>query len=271
MIMSKTENNTQDQKMKTCMMAIASPLLSILGICLLVLILCWEGAYSFFGLSLIPFYLTPFYVYGHLISGLMVIAGIVVGILVIKKGRDKWGTLKAGRFAIVGVVMGAIFLVFWFLQSPRSTFTTQKRCAANLRVLGRAMLIHSCGDGPYPAANEWCDFLVQEGYTLEETFVCDGAREGRCNYAINPNVSPISHPRLVLLFETKGGWNQFGDSELLTFENHKGKGCNVLFNDGHVEFVKTEQLGQLKWKVEEKDSESIEQEIGGTKQEGGST
>jgi prepilin-type processing-associated H-X9-DG protein len=65
-----------------------------------------------------------------------------------------------------------------------------------------------------------------------------------------------------LLFETKGG-NQFGGPELLSFGNHKGKGCNILFNDGHVEFVKKEQLGQLKWKVEEKDGESIEQEVDG--------
>ncbi len=267
--MSRTKNNTQDQKMKNCMMAIVSPLLSILGICLLVLILYWEGAYRFFGLSLIPFYLTPFYVYGHLISGLMVIAGIVVGILVIKKGRDKRGTLKAGRFAIVGVVMGAVFFVFWVFQSPHSTFTTQKRCAANLRVLGRAMLIYSCGDGPYPTANKWCDLLVQGGYTLEETFVCDGAREGRCNYAINPNVSPISHPRLVLLFETKGGWNQFGGPELLTTENHKGEGCNVLFNDGHGEFVKAEDIAELKWGIdEEEDTETHADDSGNFRRPG---
>jgi len=68
-----------------------------------------------------------------------------------------------------------------------------------------------------------------------------------CHYAINPNVSPYSHSRLVLLFETEGGWNQFGGPEILTFENHKGKGCNILFNDGHVDFVKPKQLGELKW------------------------
>jgi prepilin-type processing-associated H-X9-DG protein len=53
-------------------------------------------------------------------------------------------------------------------------------------------------------------------------------------------------------------WNQFGGSELLTTDNHKGEGCNVLFNDLHVEFIKTERLGELKWDVEEKDSGSIE-------------
>lgn len=53
-------------------------------------------------------------------------------------------------------------------------------------------------------------------------------------------------------------WNQVGGSEILTTDNHKGIGCNVLFNDGHVEFVKAERLGELKWDAEEKDSESIE-------------
>lgn len=46
-------------------------------------------------------------------------------------------------------------------------------------------------------------------------------------------------------------WNQFGGPEILTFENHRGKGCNILFNDYHVEFVTPERLGELKWKVEE--------------------
>jgi hypothetical protein len=39
---------------------------------------------------------------------------------------------------------------------------------------------------------------------------------------------------LVLLFETKGGWNQYGGPELLSTKNHKGDGCHVLINDSHV-------------------------------------
>lgn len=30
------------------------------------------------------------------------------------------------------------------------------------------------------------------------------------------------------------------------------KGYNILFNDGHVEFVKPEELDKLKWKAEQK-------------------
>ena len=62
---------------------------------------------------------------------------------------------------------------------------------------------------------------------------------------------------VVLLFETKAGWNQFGGPELLTTEHHEGKGCNVLFNDGDVEFIKKEQVGELKWKVDKGDSNEI--------------
>ena len=64
---------------------------------------------------------------------------------------------------------------------------------------------------------------------------------------MNPNCHPNSPPDMVLLFETKGGWNQFGGPELLTTENHKGEGCYVLFNDVHVEFIKKEAINELKW------------------------
>ena len=53
-------------------------------------------------------------------------------------------------------------------------------------------------------------------------------------------------------------WNQVGGPELLTTENHKRKVYNFLFNDGHVESVKAERLGELKWDTEKKDSETIE-------------
>lgn len=44
-------------------------------------------------------------------------------------------------------------------------------------------------------------------------------------------------------------WNQVGGFENMTTQYHSGKGCNILFCDGHAEFVKTEELPKLKWKV----------------------
>ena len=76
-------------------------------------------------------------------------------------------------------------------------------------------------------------------------------RKGRCYYAINPDCNPDSPPNTVLLFESKVGWNQFGGPELLTTENHNGKGCGVLFNDNHAEFIRMKYLDKLKWKAKE--------------------
>jgi prepilin-type processing-associated H-X9-DG protein len=53
---------------------------------------------------------------------------------------------------------------------------------------------------------------------------------------------------IVVLFDAKAGWNQAGGPELLRTDNHGGEGCNVLFVDSHTEFIKTENLGELKWK-----------------------
>jgi prepilin-type processing-associated H-X9-DG protein len=260
--MSKTKNNVQNQEIKNSKMPIASPLLSIFGVCLLVLILYWKDAYKFFGLSLIPFYLTRFYVYGYLISGLIVAAGIVVGILVIKRGQGKRRTSKTGRFAIVGIVIGAVFFVFWIFHSPGSAFTARKRCAVNLQTLGKWMILYASDyDEQYPRAEKWCDLLTEYMKTavatraIEKCFLCPANKNGLCHYAMNPNLSPHSQPDLVLLFETEGGWNQVGAPEILTAENHHGKGCNVLFNDNHVEFVRTEEISELKWVISENDND----------------
>ena len=71
-------------------------------------------------------------------------------------------------------------------------------------------------------------------------------------YAVNPNAKPNSSPDMVLLFETSHGWNQYGRSELVSVKNHlqylRDEGCNVLFNDGSVKFVKPKNLKKLKWK-----------------------
>ena len=51
---------------------------------------------------------------------------------------------------------------------------------------------------------------------------------------------------MVLAFEAKGGWNQHSGKELLATGNH-GKGCNVLFSDNSVEFIKAEDVNSLRW------------------------
>jgi len=103
-------------------------------------------------------------------------------------------------------------------------------------------------NGVYPPADRWCDELVAwSGDDLRNVIGYPAGESKRCPFAMNPHADSCSPPDLVLLFESKPGWNQNGGPELLTTENHQGKGCTVLFTDLHVEFVKTGDLAKLKW------------------------
>jgi len=108
----------------------------------------------------------------------------------------------------------------------------------------------------YPGSTQWCDAIVQDdlasGHTREEAmgqFSCPAAGEGKCHYALNPDCKWNSAADVVLLFETKAGWNQHGGLELFTVDNHDPKGGCVVLNDGTVKFIRTEdELRQLRWK-----------------------
>lgn len=70
-------------------------------------------------------------------------------------------------------------------------------------------------------------------------------------FAMNPNAKSNSPPDMVLLFETSHGWNQYGGPELASVKNHLQslgyQGCNVLFNDGSVRFIRPKNLKKLKF------------------------
>lgn len=149
----------------------------------------------------------------------------------------------------VNMIDFSIFAEYWLQKSLRARQIDDRlKCAANLRELGRVIRIYANDhDGDYPPADQWCDILM--GYGVSEgQFICPSAGDGPSHYAINPNCnSAVSPPDMVLLFESGAGWNQFGGPELLAPENHGGEGCNVLFNDMHVEFVEPGRFDELRW------------------------
>ncbi len=142
------------------------------------------------------------------------------------------------------------------------------RCAANLKDLWNRFQLYykaeknrtkdSSGktDIEYPIASKWCDVMFaafksigMNDYWNMRPHICPSAGEGKCHYSMNPNCRVDSPAEIVLLFETKAGWNQHGGPELFTFDNHDPKGGCVLLNDGTVKFIRTrEELRQLRWK-----------------------
>jgi len=139
------------------------------------------------------------------------------------------------------------------------------KCANNLKNLWNRFRLYekvrtsgffSRHKTPYPAPNKWCESILRAYRTSDKNnehpvkpFICPSAGYGECHYAMNPNCKLKSPPDMVLLFETKGGWNQYGGPELFTFDNHDPRRGCVLLNDGTVKFIRTtEELQKLRWK-----------------------
>jgi prepilin-type processing-associated H-X9-DG protein len=189
------------------------------------------------------------------------IPAIVLGIVGLVKIAHSGGKLKGNGFAIAGIVVPIVAGVFMLplmlgITLPALARTRQvafrRVCGTNMSSLGKAMLIYANDyNDKFPTGSKWCDLLIEHAAVDRRSFQCRGATEGPCNYAMNQNVAdlgPSAQPQVVLLFETHPGWNQTGGPESLTTENHQDEGCNVLFVDGHVEFVKKSALDRLRWK-----------------------
>jgi prepilin-type processing-associated H-X9-DG protein len=188
------------------------------------------------------------------------IPAIVLGIVSLVKISNSAGRLKGTGMAIAGIVtpVAALPLMALLLGilMPALARTRQIAfrmvCGTNLSGLSKAMMIYANDyDDQYPTPEKWCDLLIEYCEVAPQSFICKGAPEGPSNYALNENIAQLgisTQLDIVLLFETHPGWNQVGGPDILTTDNHQGDGCNVAFVDGHVEFVKTRDIPNLKWK-----------------------
>jgi prepilin-type processing-associated H-X9-DG protein len=244
--MSEADNNSQGKQPKTCREAALSFWIAVAGLLALFLVICPlnRAGTSQVGRVLLIFLVVSFEL-------CMVVAFVlgIVGAITIRKNK---GQLEGKGFAAAGIALPAVVALGFVILLPRMKSPAwQLMCGTNLSGLDSAMKIYANDlNHRYPSPNTWCDSLIQHGFVSEKQFVCRSGGKGRCHYAMNPNCGPSSPGDTVLLFETKGGWNQYGGPEILTTENHKGKGCNILFNDGHVEFMPSNELSLLKWKAE---------------------
>lgn len=151
----------------------------------------------------------------------------------------------------------------WLLEQLPRSLALQLPCRTNLMALGGAMLVYSAyNDDNYPAADKWCDLLLEHTKVTPEQLVCPSIvirlpftggrtvqrpapKRGLCTHAMNPNCTDLSAPDTVLLFETDAGWNQFGGPELVSSKAHGRIGFNVLLKDGRAQFQ--QDANSLNW------------------------
>jgi len=207
------------------------------------------------------------------LSSLVCLVGLLFSVAALPWILSSTGKFRGSEFIIWGMVLAMSLSAFWWMETcgPMSS-AAGMICSNNLIELHKAMLIYTEEhEGRYPDPNHWCDSLLQHTKVDATRFFCPGVklrwkrkvlpwpipRKARCYYAMNPNCCLNSPPDTVLLFETKGGWNQSGGPEILSMDNHLGHSCHILFNDGQVKHLNPSSLGQLKWKVEQDQNEPV--------------
>jgi hypothetical protein len=241
---------TEDKKTKTSKLVIASLILATPVIVMAVVTLFIHSLVidmpGFVGILLL----------------MLTLASIVLTFLSLHLINKCKGKTKGKNLALVVLIIVYSSFAFMFCHLSGIRYHPPWTwCQGNLRQLKVAIDIYSYeNDGKYPTADKWCD-LIKDDF-VKDALVCTAKsrKVERCSYAVNPNCEPNSPADVVLLFETQGGWNQHGGPELLNAQNHpdhkndfwgyKIPGCNVMFNDGHAEFVPKKRFAELKWKAE---------------------
>ncbi|MBN1816892.1 MAG: DUF4190 domain-containing protein [Sedimentisphaerales bacterium] len=188
---------------------------------------------------------------------------VICGILALVNISGSRGRLKGVGMAVAGILLPILIVPMMMLIAILLPALSQARnvaqrevCRIKLSSLSIAMMVYANDyEDNVPTAEKWCDLLMKEMDVPEKSFHCSTTPQGTCSYALNSNILVLegqADPHLVLLFESQPGWNQSGGPELLNTQNHDGKGCNVAFADGHVEFVRTSELPTLKWTYDDK-------------------
>jgi prepilin-type processing-associated H-X9-DG protein len=188
----------------------------------------------------------------YVVAGPLGIPVFILGLISLRRIIKSKGKLGGYPTTISGILIG-LCLIFTVIVIPtleRSKTPSLKRlfCFTKLMALSQAMHVYSYDhDDENPSKPIWCDLLVEYCDIDATYFQCRADKEGPCSYAFNQYAEMTSSADTVILFESKPGWNLVGGPEFLNTENHEGEGCTILFGDGHVEFVKTEELENLNW------------------------
>ncbi len=132
---------------------------------------------------------------------------------------------------ILAAILAGLGWLFWApLFRPRR-HPRRLRCAADLRGLGLTMMLYTNDfEDEYPAAEKWCDLLVEYEEADPRHFVCRGAgaKVGESSYAFNRNLVGWNvwdvPPDAVLLFETYVGMGA-GERDGLLSERRSCEFC----------------------------------------------
>ncbi len=245
---AQPEPAEESQKPKLCKLAVLS-------------IICIVAAFAILAIYLRPSEAwLPITVERLLIPiGIAALAiALVTGVIALVMIKASGGVLAGRRLALLGIIVPIVVTVAFVRSSPPSDEEQQvlpsTQCIANIRQLADLLSEYRRdNDGRFPKAEKWCDILLEQTKTDESLFTCPLQKGARCSYSLNKYAAEAGADLpedIVLLFESKPGWNQVGGPELFIaqHETRRGTAGCVVFANGKARFVFEDELDTLKWK-----------------------
>jgi hypothetical protein len=112
-----------------------------------------------------------------------------------------------------------------------------------LEQIGKRITIYAeSHDGHLPAADQWCDLLLENDKGISIDFFClkkNVPNTAKCDFAFNNNLSSLILSEIpgdvVLVFESHGKWNLSGSEELLYETNINREVAYLLLVNGDIE------------------------------------
>ncbi len=167
--------------------------------------------------------------------------------------------MRGKFFSCTSLVISMFLLLLIGAGASRCYPSSRLYCGTKLKGLGTAILVYQDDTQSLPDINRWEDELMETVETEKSQYICPTSKFKGSSYAINKYIYDIPSDKLVpedlvLVFEAvppvKSARNISGGPEILNIANHGNLGMNVLFADGHVEFVKTNGIAELKWSID---------------------
>jgi len=134
-----------------------------------------------------------------------------------------------------------IIIPSWPSSNTAKETARRVRCASNLRTIGQAVVLYANGhDGQYP--DSLGTILLNVPITAD-VLICesssDSPAKGATTRAVVADLSNGSHSSYI--YVGKGLTTSSTSSKTIVayepLNNHSGNGANVLYGDGHVEFL----------------------------------
>jgi prepilin-type processing-associated H-X9-DG protein len=197
---------------------------------------------------------------GFLSCGITAIVGLILGIVAMSRVRKSNGAIGGQGLALAGTIVSAVFLVFIIplgaaLILPALAQAKQRaqavQCMNNAKQLAVSVRTYAdTHENHLPPAATWCESIEPQLISLAFKCPADNSSQ-RCDYAFNSQLDGVDlktvNGSTVLFFETEGGWDVSGGSELLLSRSRHGRTITVSFVDGHVEEVSSQRFSSLRW------------------------